>query len=72
MKYLSKRHTEEEIEEISKEDAGFYLTGSFNEGFVNDIIDNNKAFRLSTPYRDIWTVNDNGMTPMAGFYGVCE
>ena len=71
MKYLSKRHTEEEIEEISKEDAGFYLKGSYSDNFVDDLIYNNKAFRLNTPYRDIWTVDDNRRTPMAGFYGVC-
>jgi len=72
MKYLSRRYTEETAETISKEDARFYLTGNYKEGFVNAILDNNKAFRLYTPYREIWTVDDNGMTPMAGFCGVCE
>ena len=70
MNYYTKRHTENDTKQITKEEARYFLKGAYVEEAVDDIIDNNKSFRLRTPYRDIWTVTDDRRTPMAGFYGI--
>ena len=62
-------HGETASEEITKEKARQILEGYYTTESVADIFDNNKGFRLRTPYSDIWTQGDNGTMPMAGFYG---
>lgn len=71
MRYLSTIKGESQVEELTKERTRFLLANCYKEEFVNDIIDNEKAFRLQTMTRVIWT-NENGLVPMAGFIGVCE
>lgn len=56
--------------EITKEEAKGTLNGWWHEDAVNDIFENERQFRLYTPYADVWTKGDNGMVPMPGFYGV--
>lgn len=70
MKYMTMMHGEEKSEEISKERARELLEGCYIADAVADVFDNDKAFRLRTPYRDIWTKTDDGLVPMPGFYGV--
>lgn len=65
-------HTENDRVEITKEKAKDYLEVAYIKSAVDDIIDNEKAFRLRTPFRDVWTMTNDGMLPMAGFYGICE
>ena len=58
------------VVEITKEEAKKTLTGYWDKKFLNDIFKNDKAFQLDTPYSIIWTENEFGLVPMAGFYGV--
>lgn len=57
-------------EELTWEEARLLLEGHWVAESLDDIFENNRQFRLYTPYADVWTVNDNGMMPMPGFYGV--
>lgn len=72
MKYYTKLHTEKEPMQITKDEVKYFLDGTYSKKAVADIINNGKAFRLSTPYRDIWTKSEDDMIPIPGFYGVCE
>ena len=58
-----------EEEEITKEEAKRLLEGWWKQEALDDIFHNEKGFRLFTPYADIWTKTDDGLVPMAGFYG---
>lgn len=58
--------------EITKEEAREWLDGHFNPEQLDEIFSKEKAFRLYTPYAFVWTQTDDGLVPMAGFYGVCE
>lgn len=55
--------------EISKEEARHLLDGWWKEDALNDIFKNDRAFRLFTAYVDVWTMSDDGLVPMPGFYG---
>lgn len=57
--------------EITKDEARSTLEGYWEEDVLEDIFTNGKMFRLYTPYAYVWTVNDDGMIPMAGYYGIC-
>lgn len=71
MKYFKQRKEPEAKEfEITKEEARSTLEGFWKDDALNDIFDNKKGFRLFTPYADVWTVDDKGLVPMAGFYGI--
>ena len=72
MKYFKQYNNEDYSFEISKERARETLTGWYKESFVNEIIDEGKPFRLNTPVSTIYTMSKDGLTPQAGFYGVCE
>lgn len=37
---------------------------------LDDIFDNDRGFRLETSYSVVWTKNEKGQVPMAGFYGI--
>ena len=71
MRYFSLRHGENEPMEISKDEARFLLEGCYKKEFVDEILSagEDKGFRLRTPYRDVWTKTDEGLVPIAGFYG---
>lgn len=56
--------------EITKEEARKTLKGYWIEDAVNDIFENNRQFRLFTPFSTVWTMDENGKVPMAGFYGI--
>ena len=56
-------------QEVTKEKARETLEGYYNKEALDDIFENGKEFRLATAYSEIWTNND-GMVPMAGFYGI--
>lgn len=58
-------------QEVTKEEARETLEGSYSKEVLDDIFNNGKAFRLATSDSEIWT-KENGMVPMAGFYGICE
>lgn len=55
--------------EVSVKEAMQSLEGYYKDDALKDIFDNEKEFRLSTPYSEVWTNND-GKVPMAGFYGI--
>ena len=67
MKYLTRRHDQEMIEELTAEQARFYLEGYWKDETLADIFDGGKHFKLFTPYRDIWTETDDGVAPMTGY-----
>ena len=71
MKYYSQVKGEKEVEELTKERTRELLARCYKEEAVNDWIDNEKAFRIQTMFRTIWTDN-NGLVPMPGFFGICE
>ena len=73
MKYY-KQYTElvAQAQEITKEEAKRILSYWWAEERLDDIFKHNKMFRLYTPVSEVWTRTDDGMTPMAGYYGVCE
>lgn len=71
IKYLSKIKGEENTEELTKERARELLSRAYEKDVINDIINNEKGFCLTTPTRVIWTDKD-GLVPLPGFYGVCE
>ena len=71
MTYLKQfRDGRETVTEITKEQARHYLEGYWKPEFLDDILNNDRAFRLWTPFSFIWTKDDNGLIPMAGFMGV--
>lgn len=70
MKYFKQYRGEDEVKEIAKEEAKHYLEGWWKDDALEDIFANNKAFRLWTPYCEIWTETEDGRVPMAGYYGI--
>lgn len=61
-----------EVIEITKERARFLLEGNWKQEMLDDIFENNKSFCLFTMFSKIWTMDEKGLVPMPGFYGVCE
>lgn len=55
--------------EITKAEARNTLDGHWTEESLDDIFDNNREFQLFTPYANVWTMSDEGLVPMPGFYG---
>ena len=72
MKYFKRFKGKEEITEVTKEKARDTLEGYWKEKFLDDIFGNNKSFRLETSFSEVWTESDDGLVPVAGFYGVVE
>lgn len=56
--------------EITKEEARKTLEGYWIEDAINDMFENDRQFRLFTPFSIVWTMDENGNIPMAGFYGI--
>lgn len=56
--------------EIAKEEARKTLEGYWIKDAVNDMFENDRQFRLFTPFSIVWTMDENGNIPMAGFYGI--
>lgn len=56
--------------EITKEEARKTLESYWIEDAVNDMFENDRQFRLFTPFSTVWTKEENGNIPMAGFYGI--
>lgn len=56
--------------EIAKEEARKTLEGYWIKDAVKDIFENDRQFRLFTPFSTVWTMDENGNIPMAGFYGI--
>lgn len=42
--------------DVTKEEAKSTLEGYWNPEFLNDIFDNEKSFRLETPYSIVFTI----------------
>lgn len=57
-------------QEVTKETARETLEGYYKKEALDDIFDNDRGFRLETSYSIVWTKNDEGQVPMAGFYGI--
>ena len=72
MKYYTKMHTESEEMQITKDEARIFLEETLDDfDTINDVINNEKPFRIHTSVRNIWTMTDDGLVPMPGFYGIC-
>lgn len=65
MEYYTLIHGESEPEQITKEEARHYLACCYYEKFVDDIINNDKFFKLHTPVRMVWTKSLSGKVPDA-------
>lgn len=72
MKYIKYYKGTTQPFEITKEEAKSTLAGHWKPEFLDDIFDNEKVFRLDTPYSTVETRTDYGATPIPGFYGVCD
>ena len=70
MKYLSMVKGEHDVEELTEERARFLLEGCYVKEAVDDLFENKREFQLMTMTRIIWTENDKGLVPMAGFLGI--
>lgn len=70
MKYFKKYVDENDAVEVTAEEAKRALDGWWDRDCLDEVFANASAFRLWTPYCEVWT-NDNGKVPMAGFYGTC-
>lgn len=70
MRYFKQYKDADHSEEITKEEARYLLEGWWHETMLDEIFDNNGGFRLYTAYVDVWTEDDQGRVPIAGFYGV--
>ena len=57
-------------QEVSKEEARKTLEGHYKKEALDDIFDNERGFRLETPFAIVWTQTAEGLVPMAGFYGI--
>ena len=57
--------------EITKAEARGSLTGYWQEKVLDEIFCYEYSFRLNTPHSVIWTKDEEGKVPMAGFYGIC-
>ena len=70
MKYFKQYKDGSEAREITKEEARQTLDGHWKPEVLDDIFDNEKGFRLWTPFSIVWTKTENGLVPIGGFYGV--
>ena len=55
--------------EVTKEEARHTLDGWWKPEALDEIFNEEKGFRLYTPYSEVWTQTEDGKEPMAGFYG---
>ena len=70
MKYYKQyKEAGAEPEEVTKEEAKRTLEGWWRQETLDDIFEQDKGFRLYTAYAEVWTKTEDGMIPMAGFYG---
>ena len=73
MKYFTQyKEKGAEPKEVTKAEAKRLLTGWWNDEALDDIFDNNKKFRLWTTFCEVWTEDENGFVPIAGFYGTTD
>lgn len=73
MKYFKKyKEAGAEPVEVTKEEAKRTLEGWWDQKALDDIFDKGAAFHLWTAFAEVWTKDDNGLVPMAGFIGICE
>ena len=70
MKYFLQYKDSDQIAEIPKSEAKRHLEGCWKQDWLDDIFENDICFRLYTPYVDVWTEDDQGRVPIAGFYGI--
>lgn len=71
MKYFKQyREPDAKKFEVTKEEAKTTLEGHWAEDALKDIFENDRMFRLYTPWAEVWTQDNKGMLPMAGFYGI--
>ena len=59
-------------EEVSADKARFILEGRYRKDCVDDLFDNEKSFRLQGLLRTVWTETEDHLSPIPGFFGVCE
>lgn len=71
MKYFTLLHTEKEPMQITRDEVVYFLEPHYTTKAVEHLLDTGLAFRIWTPYRDVWTKDENDMIPAPGFYGVC-
>lgn len=70
MKYYKQyKEADAEAVEVTKAEAKRTLEGWWAQEALDEIFEQERGFRLYTPYADVWTKTDEGLVPMAGFYG---
>lgn len=73
MKYIKYYTTTSQPFEITKSEARKTLDGYWKAEALNDIFDNEKMFRLYTPFSVVETQSDDGLVVVqAGFLGICD
>ena len=68
--YKQYKGTQFAPQELTKEKVRETLEGYYKKEALDDIFDNDREFRLETSYSVVWTKNEQGQVPMAGFYGI--
>ena len=58
--------------EITKEEARQTLDGYWDKDCLVRIFKEEIGFQLNTPFALVWTKDDKGRVPMAGFIGTLE
>ena len=70
MKYFKQlKESGAQVVEVSKEEARRTLEGWWKDEALDEIFENNVQFRLWTAFCEVWTEDENGFGPIAGFYG---
>lgn len=72
MKYIKYYTATSQPFEITKSEARKTLDGYWKAEALNDIFDNEKMFRLYTPFSVVETRSEDGLVPQAGFFGICD
>lgn len=72
MKYIKYYTATTQPFEITKSEARKTLDGYWKTEALNDIFDNEKMFRLYTPFSVVETRSEDGLVVQAGFFGICD
>lgn len=74
MKYFKQIRDCEPVnkKEITAEEARDLLSAWWKKDYIEKLIDDEIAFRLYTPFSEIWTQTDAGLVPQPGFYGAVD
>ena len=72
MRYFKQFKGNDEVIEVTKEEAREKLEGNWQDEFLDEIFGQEKQFRLQTPFSEFWTMTEDGEVPQEGVYGAVE